>query len=122
MSELRYEQDADGPAGAARLASRTPKGTRIILLFARLLFMALVLATPAIVIASRDNSLEPVGFPTILSGCMGIALVGYIGLEVSRMPQLLELIVDIGRQLIEFGHSQIRRCDGLIQASAERAS
>lgn len=53
---------------------------------------------------------------------MGIALVGYIGLEVSRMPQLLELIVDIGRQLVEFGHSQIRRCDSLVQASAERAS
>jgi uncharacterized protein YacL len=80
MSELRYEQDADGPAGAARLASRTPKGTRIILLFARLLFMALVLATPAIVIASRDNSLEPVGFPTILgltiaTGALGLVVV-----------------------------------------------
>jgi len=80
MSELRYEQDADGPAGAAGLASRTPKGTRIILLFARLLFMALVLATPAIVIASRDNSLEPVGFPTILgltiaTGALGLVVV-----------------------------------------------
>jgi uncharacterized protein YacL len=80
MSELRYEQDADGPAGATRLASRTPKGTRIILLFARLLFMALVLATPAIVIASRDNSLEPVGFPTILgltiaTGALGLVVV-----------------------------------------------
>jgi len=96
--------------------------TFVFFTFTALLYIGVLLLLPLDILFQLIRLFHAVGFPTILSGCMGIALVGYIGLEVSRMPQLLELIVDIGRQLIEFGHSQIRRCDGLIEASAERAS
>ncbi len=96
--------------------------TFVFFTFTALLYAGVLLLLPLDVLFQLIRLFHAVGFPTIIAGCMGIALVGYLGLEVSRMPHLLELIIDIGRQLIEFGHSQIRRCDGLIQNVAERAS
>jgi hypothetical protein len=96
--------------------------TFVFFTFTTLVYIGVLLLVPLDVLFQLIRLFHAVGFPTIISGCMGVALVGYLGLEVSRMPQLLELIVDIGRQLVEFGHSQIRRCDALIQTPAERAS
>lgn len=83
MSAHPADPNAEPRADAAPPALRVPaqaQGTRLILLVARLLFMALVLATPAIVIASRDNSLEPISYPTILgltlaTGALGLVVV-----------------------------------------------
>lgn len=96
--------------------------TFVFFTFTALLYAGVLLLLPLDVLFQLIRLFHAVGFPTIISGCMGIALVGYLGLEVSRMPQLLELIVDIGRQLVEFGHSQIRRCDGLINGVGDRAA
>ncbi|MEY3026443.1 MAG: hypothetical protein RL136_941 [Planctomycetota bacterium] len=72
----------DGSNGGGAPRRRAPQGTRVILLFARLLFMSLVLATPAIVIASRSDAIdnEPVGLPTIIgltlaTGALGLVVV-----------------------------------------------
>jgi uncharacterized protein YacL len=80
MSEDRTDLPDLGtrPAGATR--GGAARGTRLILLFARLLFMALVLATPALVIGSRINASEPGAFLlvvglTLASGALGLIVV-----------------------------------------------
>lgn len=93
--------------------------TFVFFTFTALLYVGVLLLLPLDILFQLIRLFHAVGFPTILSGCMGIGLVGYLGYEVSKMPRLLELVVDIGRQLVEFGHSQIRRCDELIQEASE---
>jgi uncharacterized protein YacL len=56
------------------------RGTRVILLFARLLFMALVLATPGLVVASRASETDPFNFSivvglTLATGSLGLVVV-----------------------------------------------
>ena len=87
--------------------------------FTALLYVGILILLPLDILFQLIRLFHAIGFPTILSGCMGIALVGYLGYEMARMPRLLELMVDVGRQLIEFGHSQIRRCDALIEPDVE---
>ena len=96
--------------------------TFVFFTFTALLYVGILILLPLDILFQLIRLFHAIGFPTILSGCMGIALVGYLGYEVARMPRLLELMVDVGRQLIEFGHSQIRRCDALIEADAESSS
>ncbi|MFZ9880265.1 MAG: PIN/TRAM domain-containing protein, partial [Phycisphaerales bacterium] len=70
---LREEIDSEKP---------TARGTRLVLLFARLLFMAIVLATPALVVASRVDPTKPEPYPfvlviglTLAAGALGFVVV-----------------------------------------------
>ena len=80
MSEDRSDRDAVTTEEAAKPLGASARSTRLILLFARLLFMALVLATPALVIGSRVNAGEPgnailvIGL-TLASGALGLIVV-----------------------------------------------
>ncbi|MFM7051576.1 MAG: hypothetical protein ACKOYN_05505, partial [Planctomycetota bacterium] len=76
----------DGGPSLAREESarerRSARGTRLVLLFARLLFMAIVLATPALVVASRVDPSKPEPFPfvlviglTLAAGALGFVVV-----------------------------------------------
>ena len=88
MTEERPERDGvaidstGGPAGAAH------RGTRVILLFARLLFMALILATPALVIASRPinpTDPDPFRFSIVLGLTLAVGAIGLIVVVIDAM-------------------------------------
>ena len=80
MNEDRSARDTAPEAEPAAVLSGSARSTRLILLFARLLFMALVLATPALVIGSRVDTAEPgnallvIGL-TLASGALGLIVV-----------------------------------------------
>ena len=76
-----FRPDAFAGEGARReRATLQSRGTRLILLFARLLFMALVLATPGLVVASRASETDPFNFSivvglTLATGSLGLVVV-----------------------------------------------
>ena len=76
-----FRPDAFAAEGARReRATVQSRGTRLILLFARLLFMALVLATPGLVVASRASETDPFNFSivvglTLATGSLGLVVV-----------------------------------------------
>ena len=80
MNEERSERENAPDAEPAAALAPSARSTRLIMLFARLLFMALVLATPALVIGSRVNTAEPgntllvIGL-TLASGALGLIVV-----------------------------------------------
>jgi len=80
MNEERRERENAPDAEPSAALAPSARSTRLILLFARLLFMALVLATPALVIGSRVNTAEPgntllvIGL-TLASGALGLIVV-----------------------------------------------
>jgi uncharacterized protein YacL len=75
----RYQEASDGQS---RIPSSRRESTRLILLAARLMFMALVLATPALVVGSLSNSTPGEPFPvrlviglTLATGSLGLIVV-----------------------------------------------
>ena len=83
--------------------------------FTALLYIGVLLLLPLDVLFQVVRLFHAIGLPTVISVSMGIALIGFIGVQVSQMPALCALVVDVGRQLIAFGHAQIKRCDVLIE-------
>ncbi len=81
MSIERTDREAPAATDGNRLLrGNSKRSTPMILLFARLLFMALVLATPALVVGSRLNTVEPGPFLlvvglTLASGALGLIVV-----------------------------------------------
>ncbi len=64
------------------------RSTRVILLFARLLFMALILATPALVVASRPvnpNDPDPFRFSIVLGLTLAVGAIGLIVMVIDAM-------------------------------------
>ena len=66
MSEPTLGSIPDNSEGSTRIASTRRESTRLILLAARLMFMALVLATPALVVGSLSSSSAGEPFPVRL--------------------------------------------------------
>ena len=58
--------------------------------------------------------------PTPVSVIIGIAVLGYLGLKVSRMPELLSALLGIGGDLIAFGFEQMERFDPIIKQSRSK--
>lgn len=83
--------------------------------FSALLYIGILLLLPLDILFQVTRLFHAIGLPTVLAGALGVAAVGYLGLQVSKMTALLDLIVDIGRQIVSFGHAQIKRCDTLIE-------
>jgi len=81
MSIDQTDREAPAATDGKRLSrGNSKRSTPMILLFARLLFMALVLATPALVVGSRLNTVEPGPFLlvvglTLASGALGLIVV-----------------------------------------------
>jgi hypothetical protein len=57
--------------------------------------------------------------PPAVAVAVGLAVFGYVGWLLSRMPALYLLIFDIGKELAAFGHAQIKRFDPLIAGARE---
>jgi len=88
MTEERPERDGAAIDSPGDTAGGTPRGTRVILLFARLLFMALILATPALVIASRPINPadpDPFRFSIVLGLTLAVGAIGLIVVVIDAM-------------------------------------
>ncbi len=55
--------------------------------------------------------------PTIISVIIGIAVLGYLGFKVSRMPELVKAILGIGKDLVAFGYKQYHSFDPIIESA-----
>ncbi len=84
--------------------------TMVLFYFGVLLMFPLAVLWYAIKIASLLT-------PTVVSVLIGIAVLGYLGLRVSRMSELLSALLDIGVELVQFGHKQKERFDPIIEQS-----
>lgn len=77
MAEPSSDRQVEPADTHPRMVNPRVKSTRLILLAARLMFMALVLATPALVVGSASNTFPPtlvVGL-TLASGALGLIVV-----------------------------------------------
>ena len=91
--------------------------TFVLFTFMVLVYFGLMLILPLDVVAQVVRILMAIGFPAIIAAGVGIGVVGYLGYAVSRMPELYMLVFEIGRDLINFSHTQIKRFDPLIAAA-----
>lgn len=87
--------------------------------FTALLYVGVLLLLPLDVLFQIVRLFHAMGLPTVIAAALGIGAVGYLGLQISKMPALCALVVDIGKQLVAFGHAQIRRCDALIAETGQ---
>ena len=85
MSEERTDREALGGNPQASARSRGAESTRIILLFARLLFLALVLAAPALVVAARASETDPFRFSIVIGLTLATGAVGLIVVVIDAM-------------------------------------
>lgn len=93
--------------------------TFVFFTFTALTYVGVLLLLPLDVLFQVVRIFHAIGLPTVMAGALGVGVVGYLGLAISKMPTLCDLIVDIGRQLVSFGHEQIKRCDTLIEQTAK---
>jgi len=87
--------------------------TMVLFYFGVLLMFPLAVLWYAIIIASLLT-------PTVISVIIGIAVLGYVGLRVSRMTELLSALLDIGIDLVAFGFRQKERFDPLIEQTGAK--
>jgi len=52
--------------------------------------------------------------PSLLAGMVALGLVGYLGLQVYRMPEIYKTIACGGMQLIDLGYAQVQRLGDLL--------
>jgi uncharacterized membrane protein len=57
--------------------------------------------------------------PAVLSVAIGVAVLGYLGLRVSRMSELLSTLLGIGVDLVAFGFKQKERFDPIVEQAIE---
>ena len=55
--------------------------------------------------------------PTVVSVIVGIAVLGYLGFKVSRMPELLNALLGVGSDLAAFGFKQKERFEPIVEAA-----
>ena len=87
--------------------------TMVLFYFGVLLMFPLAVLWYAIKIASLLT-------PTVISVIIGIAVLGYLGLRVSRMTELLGALLDIGIDLVQFGFKQKERFDPIIEQARSK--
>jgi hypothetical protein len=86
--------------------------TMVLFYFGVLLMFPLAVLWYAIKIASLLS-------PAVLSVVIGIAVLGYLGLRVWRMSELLSTLLGIGIDLAAFGFKQKERFDPIIEQAVE---
>ncbi len=83
--------------------------------FMTLVYFGVLLLLPLDLLFQIVRLLHSLGLPTLVSLALGVSLLTYVGYHVYRMPDLYTLVIDIGRELISFGHAQVKRFDPLIE-------
>jgi hypothetical protein len=96
--------------------------TFVLFTFMVLIYFGLLLLLPLDVLTQLIRIFGAFGFPTLIAGALSIGAVGYLGYAIYRMPQLYHLLLDIGVELIAFGHAQLKRFDPLIEAARPATS
>lgn len=91
--------------------------TFVLFTFMVLVYFGFLLLLPLDILTQLIRIFSGIGFPTFLAGLMSIGAVGYLGYVIYRMPDLYKLVLDIGVELITFGHAQLKRFDPLIEAA-----
>lgn len=81
-----------------------------------LIYVGIILLLPLDILFQVVRIFHAVGLPAVIAWLLGLGALGYIGMTVAKMPAFCELVVDIGRQLVDFAHSQIKRFDALIES------
>jgi len=89
----------------------------VLFTFMALVYFGALLIVPLGVMAQPIKFFSAIGLPSVLSVIIGISILGYLGLAVSRMPELYKLVINIGIDLVSFGHTQIKRFDPLIEVA-----
>ncbi len=79
-----------------------------------LLYIGVLLMLPLAVLW-YSVKLASLFIPAVISVIFGIAVLGYLGLKVSRMTELLNTLLGIGVDLVEFGYKQKERFDPIIE-------
>lgn len=96
--------------------------TFVLFTFMAMVYFGVLLLLPLDILFQVIRIFHGIGLPTVIAVAIGLGALYYVGLKVYRMPALYELILDIGKQIISFGHSQIQRFDVIIQeAGASKA-
>lgn len=93
----------------------------VLFMFMTLVYFGVLLVIPLDLMAQIIKLFHAIGLPTVLAAAIGIGALGYFGLLVSKMPQLYQLLLDIGLQLYAFGNDQIKRFDPLVETTSARA-
>lgn len=93
--------------------------TFVLFTFMVLVYFGALVVLPLGIMAQPIKLLSAVGVPTVVSVAIGISILGYLALAVSRMPELYKLIVNIGFDLVSFGHAQVKRFDSIIEVAKE---
>jgi hypothetical protein len=89
--------------------------TFVLFTFMALVYFGVLLIVPLDIMTQIIRLFHGIGLPTVVAAALGIGGLAYLGLMVSRMPELYRLVIDIGVQLVSFGHAQIKRFDALIE-------
>ncbi len=79
-----------------------------------LLYIGVLLMLPLAVLW-YSVKLASLLIPAVIAVIFGIAVLGYLGLKVSRMTELLNTLLGIGVDLVEFGFKQKERFDPIIE-------
>ncbi len=93
--------------------------TFVFFTFVTLVYFGVLLILPLDILFHIIRIIHGIGLPTVLATGAGIAALGYLGYTLSKTPALYRLILDIGKEIISFGHGQIQRFDTLIQQPSE---
>lgn len=83
----------------------------VLFTFITLMYFGVVLVLPLDVLFQMVRIFHAIGLPTAVAATLGIAAFGYLGYRVTQMSALCALVLDIGKQLICFGQTQLRRFD-----------
>ncbi len=96
--------------------------TFVLFTFMTLVYFGVLLILPLDVMAQLIRLLVGIGLPTVISALAGIGVLGYLGLMVYRMPELYQLVLNIGIELVNFGHAQVKRFDAIIETATSEKS
>jgi hypothetical protein len=96
--------------------------TFVLFTFMTLVYFGVLLIVPLDVMTQLIRIFHGLGLPTVLAAGLGIGSLAYLGYLISKMPELYKLLVDIGVQLMSFGHTQIKRFDPIIDAAHQAST
>lgn len=91
--------------------------TFVLFTFMVLVYFGFLLLLPLDILTQLIRIFSGIGLPTIVAGALSVGTVGYLGFVIYQMPHLYQLVLDIGVELIAFGHSQLKRFDPLIEVA-----
>lgn len=96
--------------------------TFVLFTFMTLVYFGVLLILPLDIMAQVIRLLVLIGLPAVISAVAGIGVLAYVGLMVYRMPELYQLVLNIGLDLVNFGHAQIKRFDTIIETATVQES